>query len=284
MRSAEEWCTALISTRDIDAKLEPATRPEEIVPEAAPSLADVLAMGPGRPSTFTITDRAERIPKPGALREASARAKLLHLFVHHEVQAAELFAWAFLRFRSAPEEFRRGLLRLVDDELRHARLYRERLRAHGQDYGDHAIRDWFWLKARDCQGPVNFVALMGLGFEGANIEHAERFTGQFAAAGDAESARVVERVGREEVAHVRFAARWFTHFDGGDPDEGPDFERWAASLPAPLTPSVMRGTPLQREPRSRAGLSEAFLDGLAAAGSTTTGASPRRANPDSTRA
>ncbi len=277
--SAEEWCVALIRAVTTESKLAPGPRPELMDPAHAPPREVVLAMEPGRPTGVELGERAERIPRAGALKTADARVRLLHLFLHHEIQAAELFAWAYLLFGDAPPEFRRGLLRLVDDELRHGRLYRDRLRAHGADYGAHPVRDWFWVKAKQCTDPRMFVALLGLGFEGANIEHAERFSGQFEAAGDPESARVVERVGREEVAHVRFAARWFTHFDGGNPDSGPDFDRWAAALPAPLTPSVMRGHPLQRPQRRRAGLSEAFLDGLAAAGSKTTRRSPRSVRP-----
>ncbi len=275
--SAERWCLDLIRASTIDGKLDPRPRPDRIDGASAPPEESIRAIEPGRPPWMLLGEKAERIPRAGALRTVEARARLLHLFTHHEIQAAELFAWAFLLFRDAPSEFRRGLLRLVDDELRHARLYRERTRAHGADYGSFPVRDWFWAKARRCADPRMFVALMGLGFEGANIEHAERFSAQLEAAGDLESARVVEGIGREEVAHVRFAARWFTHFDGGDPDDGPDYDRWAAALPEPLTPSVMRGSPLQRERRRRAGLSDAFLDALTAAGSTTSAPSPRSA-------
>ena len=277
--SAEDWCRELIAASTVSGKLQPGPRPHRIVPSDAPAPGVVRAMEPGRPPGVEPGERAERIPKAGALRRPDARARLLHLFVHHEVQAAELFAWAFLLFRDAPVEFRRGLLRLVDDELRHARLYRERALAHGSDYGDFRVRDWFWEKARSCVDERMFVALMGLGFEGANIEHAERFSSQFAMAGDPESAKVIERVGREEVAHVRFAARWFTFFDGEESQDGPNFHRWAAALPAPLTPSLMRGAPLQRGQRRRAGLSDAFLDGLAAAGDSTACRSPRRSRP-----
>lgn len=281
MRSAEDWCVALLRADTVERKLEPGPRPERIEPESAPPSDMLVAVVPGRPSNMVVRERAERIPKGQALCSFDARARLLHLFLHHEVQAAELFAWAFLLFRDAPMAFRTGLLRLVDDELRHARLYRARTQAHGKDYGSYSVRDWFWAKARQCTEPRMFVALMGIGFEGANIEHAARFSRELEAAGDSESARVVERVGREEVAHVRFAARWFTHFDQGDPDGSPDYDRWAAALPPPLTPSVMHGRPIQREQRQRAGLSTAFLDALANAGGTTTKRSPRGREPRS---
>ena len=283
IHSAEDWCMALIGAVTIEGKLEPGPRPDREDPGSAPPRDRVLGMVPGRPLGMEIGEKADRIPRAGALRGADARARLLHLFIHHEVQAAELFAWAYLLYTDAPSEFRRGLLRLVDDELRHARLYRDRALAHGAEYGAFPVRDWFWAKARACTDPRMFVALMGLGFEGANIEHAERFADQFEAAGDLESAKVVERVGREEVAHVRFAALWFTYFDGGDPSVGPDFDRWASALPSPLTPSVMKGKPLQRSQRRRAGLSESFLDALAAAEGTTTAPSHRSPRPGADR-
>lgn len=269
----EDWCRALLGATTLADKLTPGPRPESFA-ERGEAGDSVATLEPVRPGGLRVGTRAERLPK--ALHEISARVRLLHLFLHHEVQAAELFAWAVLRFPDTPEEFRRGLLRLVDDELRHARLYEERVRELGGHYGAHAVRDWFWVKARLCTEPRMFVALMGLGFEGANLEHAERFEAALLEEGDADSAKILNQVGREEVSHVRFAARWFTHFDGGDSGSGPDYERWAAALPAPLTPSLMRGSPLQREARGRAGLSRDFLDRLEAAGRVTTGASPRR--------
>ncbi|MEM1451962.1 MAG: DUF455 family protein, partial [Planctomycetota bacterium] len=225
--------------------------------------------GPGRAATIEVRDRADRVPKAAALREASARARLLHVFLHHEVQAAELSAWAVLAFPDTPVEFRRGLFKILDDEVRHAALYAERLDALGVRYGDHAVRDWFWQRTLGCETPVQYLALMGLGFEGGNLEHAQRFEAQLADAGDPESARLVARIGREEVAHVRFASTWFSRWTGRDPEEGPSFEDWAEALPPPLTPAVLRHLPLDRERRRRAGLSADFLDHLERCAPTT---------------
>jgi uncharacterized ferritin-like protein (DUF455 family) len=66
-------------------------------------------------------------------------------------------------------------------------------------------------------------------------------------------------VGEEEVAHVAFAAHWFEKLGGPL-----DFGSWLEALPAPLSPMVMRGKPLSRERRTRAGLSARFLDELEA--------------------
>ncbi len=68
-----------------------------------------------------------------------------------------------------------------------------------------------------------------------------------------------EQVGREEIAHVRFAARWFRTFQGDL-----SFSAWEAALPSPLSPMVMRGRPLHRPWRLAAGLDDTFLDLLEA--------------------
>jgi uncharacterized ferritin-like protein (DUF455 family) len=100
---------------------------------------------------------------------------------------------------------------------------------------------------------------MGLGFESANLEHSRAFAARFRTAGDEEGARVQEVVGEEEIAHVRFGVRWFTAFAGEL-----TFARYEASLPPPLSPMLMRGRPLQREARARAGFPPEFTNELEA--------------------
>lgn len=254
----EAWCQAYITAGSIEEKLAPTPRPES---SAARGPALRLP-APGRASHLRVIERAEKIPRPGALREASAVAKLLHVFLHHEVQAAELCAWAYLAFPEAPESFQQGLLTTLDDEVRHAALYRDRLAALGSSYGEFPVRDWFWAKTLQVESPLQYVALMGLGFEAGNLEHAGRFEGLLRDAGDEESAAIVGQVGREEVSHVAFACRWFCEWTGADPADGPEFDQWRGELPSPLSPSVLRGRPIHRERRQRAGLSEVFIDRL----------------------
>ena len=94
-------------------------------------------------------------------------------------------------------------------------------------------------------------------FEGANLDQAARWAAAFRRAGDERGALLQEEVARDERAHVAFAARWFERFAGPL-----DFEAWVASLPAPLSPLVLRGKELAREARLAGGLSAAFVDAL----------------------
>lgn len=199
--------------------------------------------------------RGVRVPE--RLEAPSARAKLLHTFFHHELQAAELMCWALLRFADAEPEFRQGLLRICGDELRHLRAYRDRIEQLGFAIGSFPVRDWFWQRVPCCASKLEFVALMGMGLEAANLEHAPLFAERLTAAGDVLSADLQRTIEADELGHVAFAVHWFERWTGGQ-----SFERWQAALPRPLSPLLMRGKRFNRAARERAGMSASFLAAL----------------------
>jgi uncharacterized ferritin-like protein (DUF455 family) len=213
---------------------------------------------PGRPEELRVTLSKPKSVKMGALGRKDARAELHHKFWHHELQAAELMCWAILRFPETPQEFRDGLVRIFRDEVRHMHMYQEHIEALGFHVGDFEVRDWFWDRIPTCETPLQFVALLGMGLEGANLDHTVRFAHWLRAAGDERGARIQEQVGREEIAHVRFATRWFRNWAGTV-----DFDRWCEELPPPLTPLLMRGKQVQMTARLKAEFPQEFLDSLA---------------------
>ncbi len=253
--TVEAWAIAYIESVDLAYKSGPPPVPRAWEP-GAPS-RHVLPKA--RPPELRPSLGKPRSAKLEALHEPRARAKLLHKFWHHELQAAELMCWGLLRFADAEEGFRRGLVRIAGDEIRHMNLYRAHIEALGFRLGDFPVRDWFWKRVPTCETKVQFVALLGMGLEAANLEHTPRFARWFREVGDDDGALLQERVGREEVAHVRFATRWFRDWMGRD-----DFETWAASLPPPLTPLLLRGKTINRAARLRAGMNAEFVDRLEA--------------------
>lgn len=249
----EAWARTYIESDSLEVKRRIGASPSAFARAAAP----VRIEKPGRPRELRVTTRAPKSPGPEAIRAPEKRAMLLHSFWHHELQAAELMAWAILAFPDTPASFRRGLLKIARDETRHMALYEERINSLGYRLGDFPVRDWFWERVPSAKTPEAFVAVMGIGFEGGNLDHAARFADRFRNIGDEAAARAIEIVGREEIPHVRFAVRWFSRFTGVL-----DFEAWRARLPAPLSPIVMRGAPLNRAARRSAGLDDSFVDAL----------------------
>jgi uncharacterized ferritin-like protein (DUF455 family) len=236
----------------------------KIAPPAVPTLfasnaVPVRLAAPGRPIELRAARRGERTPKLEALKEPHYRARALHAFFHHELQAAELMCWALLAFADAELEFRKGLLGICLDEIRHMNLYRAHIEALGSKLGDFGVRDWFWKRVPACQTKLAFVSVMGMGLEAANLEYASDFATRFRVVGDPRGAEIQERIAKEEIAHVSFATRWFSRWTGGC-----EFETWAAELPPPLSPWVMHGSPIAEGARLRAGMSAEFVTALAA--------------------
>jgi uncharacterized ferritin-like protein (DUF455 family) len=248
--TVERWAWDYVRSTSLDQKLAPP--PPPLRWETQPPVR--RTMKPGRPPELILLAKA---PKRRGLSTPRGRASALHTFLHHELQAAELMAWALLAFPESPREFRAGLVRIALDEVRHMGLYARQIERLGYRVGSFAVRDWFWERIPSCATPASFVAAMGLGLESANLEHTASFAARFREAGDEEGARTQEIVGREEIAHVRFGARWFAEFAGEL-----DFDRWREALPEPLSPMLMRGRLLDREARARAGFSGSFLDRL----------------------
>ena len=250
--TVERWCWDYVRATSLADKLAPPPVPSRW--EEAPEPRRLAS--PGRPPELRVVARAD---KTRGLRSETGRARTLHTFLHHELQAAELMAWAALAFPDTPREFRAGLVRIAQDEIRHMHMYRAHIERLGHRVGEFPVRDWFWERVPTSPDPASFVAVMGLGVESANLEHTASYAARFREAGDEEGARIQEIVGREEIAHVRFGARWFAHFRGAV-----EFDEWRRALPPPLTPLLMRGRPLQRELRLRAGQPEAFVRELEA--------------------
>lgn len=248
--TVERWAWDYVLTTSLAQKIDPPPPPSV---HAEPPASWRLS-APGRPAELRVVARAQRSRGLGSPR---GRARALSTFFHHELQAAELMAWALLAFGEMPNDFKEGLARILLDEARHMRMYAGEIARLGHAVGDFPVRDWFWERVPTCRDPASFLAVMGLGLESANLEHAATFATAFREAGDESAARVQEVVGLEEIAHVRFGVRWFTALSGTL-----DFDAWRRALPAPLTPLLMRALPLRRDARARAGQPAAFLDEL----------------------
>ncbi len=251
----ERWAFDYVTSSDLAYKLAPPEPPRVADTGARP----LRGLRPGRPPELRIVERAKGPKGKDALVDRRKRAHLFHTFFHHELQAAELMANALVAFPTAPRAFRVGLVRILFDEVRHMQAYAGHVRALGESIGAFPVRDWFWERLGDVDGPGAFVAAMGVGFEGGNLDHVTRFARSLEDVGDLDGARIVRRVGEEEIVHVRFGLTWLARF--ADLPEV-TLEAFAAALPPPLTPSVMRGPVLDRASRKRAGYTDSFLDAL----------------------
>jgi uncharacterized ferritin-like protein (DUF455 family) len=250
---AERWALDYVLADDLATKLAPAAPPRDFIE----NLPAIRVPSPGRPASLDVVDRSPKTSR--SLAEPAMRARALSTFLHHELQAAELMCWAILAFPNSPRPLKNGLIGICLDEIRHMNMYAEHIDRLGFRYGNWPVVDWFWHRIPQSESIIDYVASMGIGFEGGNLDHALRFAERFREAGDVEGAAIQDRVREEEIPHVRFAIHWYRELRGDL-----EFDGWRARLPQPLSPLVMKGHALNVGDRERAGYDAAFLERLAA--------------------
>lgn len=217
---------------------------------------------PGRPTAlqFKPTGAGKgEFPSVRRLEQKHERGRLLHFFANHELLATELMALVLLRFPDAPPAFRRGVLQTLKDEQQHTRWYIERMKQCGIEFGELPVSGYFWRAVSTMENPMDYVAGLSLTFEQANLDFAKHFAQGFAAIGDADTAQLLEKIYRDEIAHVAYGLKWFRRWK--HPSES-DWDAFCRQLKFPLSPTRAKGIVLNVEARRSAGFDAAFIDEL----------------------
>ena len=254
-----DFAATVLFAEDLETKLAPPPGP---LSDEAPG-APIGTVVPGRaPHLRMLGGRKIVTPSLGGMPDPRQRPRILHSLANHELQAAELFAWALLAFPDAPAEFRRGLVTILTEEQRHTRMYRARLTASGADLGDYPLHGYFWGKVGTFTTPLRFVCAMSLTFENANLDHTIDYAAAARAAHDEKTALVIDRIHDDEIGHVRFGWHWLGRMKS---DDRSMWEAFTESLTWPLRPLRAKGRTFDVAGREAAGLDADFISRLEAA-------------------
>ncbi len=233
-----------------------------IITDEHPGPALVTPDAPGRPRglNFKITGTARgEFPGTRLLEQNHERGRLLHFFANHELLATELMALVLLKFPDAPAAFRKGVLETLKDEQEHTRLYMERMKSCGIEFGSIPVSGYFLRAVTGMESPMDYVAGLSLTFEQANLDFARHFSSCFAEIGDAESAKLLQKIYRDEIGHVAYGLKWFRRWK--NPSES-DWAAFCRQLKFPLSPARAKGLSLNVEGRRAAGLPLDFIENL----------------------
>jgi uncharacterized ferritin-like protein (DUF455 family) len=248
-----EWATRILSADTLAEKLlEPG-----ILTDNAPG-SSVFWSIPSRPEElkFHKHSRKCKLPKLWELHKIENRAACLHRFAGHELLAVEIMAYALLAYPDAPKHFRRGVANTLREEQEHVRLYIRQLEELGVKFGDLPLYKHFWAYTPHLKTADQYVSVMSLTFEMANLDFAPLYGAAFAANGDDSSAKLMERILKDEIAHVSFGWNWLKKLK----DPGiPEWDAWIKALPPNLPPTRAKGPVFKEENRLRAGVSEDWL-------------------------
>ncbi len=257
----EEFARRVIEESSIDAKLRPPAAP---LIDGGWSRVPAPRR-PGRPADLEIQSaRTVKVPPVDGLRDVDQRQRIVHGLANHELQAAELYAWALLAFE-APLEFRADLYRILLDEQRHSRMYIARLEAMGGRFGMHPVSGYFWNKIDDFNSPLKFICSMALTFENANLDHTVDMMQIASEIRDPKTRAIAERIHRDEIEHVRFGWKWLNRLK---PPQLTAWQTYEANLAWPISAGRAVGRRFYEEARAEVGMSEDFLTELYRAATT----------------
>jgi uncharacterized ferritin-like protein (DUF455 family) len=255
MAELRDFAERVLFAETLEEKL---SAPAEITDER-PGTALLAPATPGRTRQLRFKSPSagkSDIPALHRLEAAQQRGRWLHFFANHELLATELMALVLLRFPEAPPAFRRGVLQTLKDEQQHTRLYLQRLGECGIEFGQFPVSGYFWKMLAGMQTPLDYVSGLSLTFEQANLDFAADFARRFAAVGDQESARLLDRIYHDEIGHVAYGLKWFRRWK--DPHQS-DWEAFCRQLRFPLSPSRAKGMVLNAAGRRAAGFDPAYI-------------------------
>lgn len=222
-------------------------------PSSAPRTIDEVAMpdAPRRVAPKELPKRRMNTPE--------GKIALVHAVAHIEFNAIHL-AWDILyRFRDMPAAFYENWLQVAHDEKRHFCLLRDHLRRLGSDYGALPAHGGLWgMAEKTADDLIARLALVPRYLEARGLDVTPAMLEKFYAAGDLESAAILEIILHDEVSHVQFGTIWF-HHACAEANFCPD-ETYFDQLDRFMT-GRLQG-PLNRPLRKEAGFSEQELDRL----------------------
>lgn len=150
-----------------------------------------------------------QVPQRGT-SSPQGRARLLHAIVHIEFSAINLALDHAARFRGMPEQYYADWIGVAAEEAEHFIMLRQRLQALGHDYGDFPAHAGLWTMAEKTAGDVLArMALVPRLLEARGLDATPPIQRRLAAAGDDESARLLDVILHDEILHVGLGDRWF---------------------------------------------------------------------------
>ena len=216
---------------------------------------------PDRPARGALPELLppSRMPRRGKGGTQANRIAMLHALAHIEYIAIDLAFDLVGRFGgSFPRAFADDWMKVAGEEAMHFAVLDRRLRQLGSCYGALPAHDGLWEAAEaTAHDRLARLAVVPMVLEARGLDVTPQTIARFHAAGDAASARRLERILRDEVRHVAAGVRWFAHACGGDSPP----EAWQR-----LVATYFRGAikpPFNDSARAAAGLTRDFYQEVA---------------------
>ncbi|MGK6356418.1 ferritin-like domain-containing protein [Sphingomonas sp. DT-207] len=211
-RSVAEACRAVLDAADPRAKVKAARAAARDWRLGRLAFAFDVPMPdrPARPDQPELLP-PNRMPKRGKGGSERGRIALIHALAHIEFAAIDLAFDAAGRFGGAfPRGFTDDWMKVGADEAMHFALLDRRLRQLGSFYGAMPAHDGLWdAAAATAHDRLARLAVVPMVLEARGLDVTPATIERFAAADDRPTRRILERILKDEVSHVRAGTIWF---------------------------------------------------------------------------
>jgi len=217
---------------------------------------------PIRNNHLAFSEKQVRFPK-GHFHKKEKTAMALNAFANHELLAVEIMAYALMIFPHNTDEsikFKRGILKSLKDEQKHFQLYANRMSELGFEFGDFPLNDFFWRHMSPMKTEAEYLSMMALTFEAANLDFSFHYEKIFRDLGDIKTADILREVYLDEISHVSFGVHYLNLWR----KDKTLWDYYSEVLPFPLTPARSKGKKLIKESRIKAKMDEEFIENLLA--------------------
>ena len=222
------------------------------------SLLSSLPQSPARHKKIKMTHKNIKFPR-GHFHLDDKKAIALHSFANHELLAIEMMAAALLIYPHNTKEliqFKKGIIGTIKDEQKHFRLYVDRLNDLGYEFGDFDLNDYFWNQMKEMKTPSQYMSVMALTFEAANLDFAYFYKEEFLKVDDSKTANILDVVLKDEISHVALGVSYLNRWKNDKSLQ----EYYLENLPGNLTPARSKGKIFLNHLRKQAKMSDDFID------------------------
>lgn len=220
-----------------------------------------LPANPGRVTKLQFNNEQTKFPRTASFHLEEKRGLALHFFANHELLAIEMMAAALLIYPDTTKEmllFKKGLVKTIQDEQKHLKMYVARMREFKIELGDFPLNDFFWRSMEKLPTPTHFYSAMAMTFESANLDFAQFYEKGFRAVEDFKTADIMRIVLEDEISHVALGAHWLNQWRG----DKNLWDYYRTNLPGVMTPARAKGIHFDKEIRLKAGLDNEFISSL----------------------
>jgi uncharacterized ferritin-like protein (DUF455 family) len=137
--------------------------------------------------------------------------------MNNEAGALEIAAQCVADYPDAPWPLRMLLARQAADEARHSSVLLRRVRELGGEKGEFPVANYEWGVTMMLGDLPGRLAVQNRTFEAGLIDILGTLRKVWRAAGDGETADLLDGILADEITHVRFANRWIRRMTEEDP-------------------------------------------------------------------